>query len=64
MKRETAEAVAEAIRAAQGDVATKEDLANLEIRMGTRFQAMLWRALLLHAFAVVGAIMALEKLFS
>lgn len=60
MKRETAEAVAEAIRAAQGDVATKADLAALEARI----QAMLWRALSLHAFAVVGAVAALVKLIT
>ena len=69
LKREVAEAVAGAIRTAHGDYATKADLIELETRLETRleamearFQAMLWRALPLHAFAIVGTIITLEKL--
>ena len=57
LKREAAEAVAGAIRAAQGEHATKADLSELEARL----QAVLWRALLLQAFAIIGAVVALVK---
>lgn len=43
MKRETAEAVAEAFRASQGGHATKANLTETEIRIEVRFQAFLWR---------------------
>ena len=58
LKREAAEAVAGAIRAGQGELATKADLTALEARM----QATLWRAMLFQGFAVVGAVVALLKL--
>ncbi len=58
LKREAAEAVASAIRAGQGELATRADLAALEARM----QAMLWRAMLLQGFGIVGAVVALLKL--
>ena len=58
LPREAAEAVAGAIRNGQGELATKADLAALEARM----PAMLWRAMLLQAFAIVGAVVALMKL--
>lgn len=58
LDRPAAEAVAGAIRAGQGDLATKADLVALEARV----QAMLWRALLLQAFAIVAAVVALVKI--
>ncbi len=57
LKREAAEAVASAIRAGQNEPATRSDLQALEARM----QAMLWRAMLLQGFAIVGAVVALLK---
>ena len=58
LPREAAEAVAGAIRNGQGELAAKADLAALEARI----PAMLWRAMLLQAFAIVGAVVALMKL--
>ena len=56
LKREAAEAVASAIRAGQGELATKGDLAALENRM----TATLYRALWMQAAGIVGAIAALS----
>ena len=58
LSRKAAEAVARAIRNGQGELTTTADLAALE----TRMPAMLWRAMLLQAFAIVGAVVALMKL--
>lgn len=57
LKREAAEAVAGAIRAAQGERVTKSDLAVLEPRL----QVILWRALLLQGIAIIGAVVVLVK---
>lgn len=55
MDRTQAEAVAAVVRAGQGELATRADLAALE----TRMQATLWRALWLQAAGIVAAIAAL-----
>ena len=59
LKREAAEAVAGAIRAAQGEHTTKTGLAVLE----TRLQVILWRALLLQGIVIIGAVVAVMKFF-
>ena len=58
MDRRQAEAVAAAIRAGQGDVATKADLATLEARLEAR---LTWRMVLI-AGAQAGLIVAPLKL--
>ena len=55
MDRKQAEAVAGAIRAGQGDLATRADLAALE----SRVTATLYRALWIQAAAIIAAIAAL-----
>lgn len=57
LKREAAEAVAGAIRAAQVEHTTKTDLAVLEPRL----QVILWRALLLQGIAIIVAVIVLVK---
>ncbi len=58
LKREAAEAVASAIRAGQGELATRADLAALEARL----EAKIWRALAVQGFAVAVVVVALLKL--
>ena len=58
MERRQAEAVAAAIRAGQGDLATRADLAALEARLEAR---LTWRIVLI-AGAQAGLIVALLKL--
>ena len=62
LDRPQAEAITSALRNARLDdlqhLATKAHLAELEARM----QATLWRALLIQAFAIVGAVVAAIKL--
>ena len=58
MDRSQAEAVAAAIRAGQGDLATRVDL-RTEI---ASLEARIYRAMLLQAFAIAGAVIAVIKL--
>ena len=60
-----AEAVAAAIRAGQGDLATRADLraelAGLDTRI-VSLEARIYRAMLVQAFAIAGAVIAVIKL--
>ncbi len=55
MNRKQAEAVAEAIRVGEGDLATKADLGALD----SRVTATLYRALMVQAAAIIAAMAAL-----
>ena len=58
MDRKTAEAVAEAIRDGQGELATKADL-----RVATaELKADIYRALIVQGIAIAGAVIAAIKL--
>ena len=65
MDRVQAEAVAAAIRAGQGDLATRADLraelAGLDTRI-VSLEARIYRAMLVQAFAIAGAVIAVIKL--
>ena len=65
MDRSQAEAVAAAIRAGQGDLATRADLraelAGLDTRI-VSLEARIYRAMLVQAFAIAGAVIAVIKL--
>ncbi len=65
LQREAAEAVASAIRAGQGDLATRADLNGLREATGAdlaALEARMYRAMMLQAVAIAGIVIAALKL--